>query len=383
MSDKVEYSRLLIKRSDNAGIIPTIPTGSTLSTFTDTDTFVGEFFLNSTDDRLWVRTDNGQFEIMMSGNTSGNTQNLGQTLIYGNQTLGNDIVMSQDDRITSYSGNSYIEFNKITDEQLKLYSTNIGGDNTVVDVTPLELSMSHQSSGGTLGMFSIDSNTLDLSFTDLTETSTLSMTPSVFTLQTSFGNIQSTLDLDPEQSNNGTQLKSQDIVNNNFGLVLVRESDVLINVDNPVSSKSSSLAITDTNTQMISELYFQGYNGVGFWTKNETTTSTGATPIDIVSIDTGMAPFGNNKIYKIICHYTGINNLYTSGYTTEVRGTYRNNGGTLTQIGALEYFSTRNEFVGLTNPDIYVSGDNIRGRVRGITSVDITWSVIMMIHQYG
>jgi hypothetical protein len=99
MADKIEYSRLLIKRTDNGGISPTIPTGSTLSTFTDTDTFVGEFFLNSTDDRLWVRTDNGQFEIMMSGNTSGNTQNLGQTLVYGNETLGNDIVMSQDDRI--------------------------------------------------------------------------------------------------------------------------------------------------------------------------------------------------------------------------------------------------------------------------------------------
>jgi hypothetical protein len=383
MSDKVEYSRLLLKRSNVSSEIPTIPTGNTLNEMIDTDTFVGEFYLNAVDNRLWVRTDNGQYEIMMSGNTSGYSQTLGATLTLGNETDGYNIVMSQDDRITSFSGNSYIEFNKVTDEQLKLYSTNIPGDNTIVDVTPLELSMSHQSSGGTLGMFSIDSNTLDLSFTDLTETSTLSMTPSVFTLQTSFGNIQSTLDLDPEQSNNGTQLRSQDIVNNNFGLVLVRESDVLINVDNPVSSKSSSLAITDDNTQMISELYFQGYNGVGFWTKCDTTTTTGNTPIDIISIDTGMAPFGNNRVYKIICHYTGIDSLYTSGYTTEVRGTFRNNGGTLTQIGSLEYFSTRNEFTGLTDPDIYVSGDNIRGRVRGITSTDITWSVIMMIHNYG
>ena len=383
MSDKIEYSRLLLKRSNVSSEVPTIPTGYSLNEMIDTDTFVGEFYLNSIDNRLWVRTENGQYEIMMSGNTSGYSQTLGATLTLGNETDGYNIVMSQDDRITSFSGNSYIEFNKVTDEQLKLYSSNIGGDNTLVDVTPLELSISHQSTGGTLGMISIDNNTLDLSFTDLTDTSTLSMSPSVFTLQTSFGNIQSTLDLDPEQSNNGTQLRSQDIVNNNFGLVLVRESDVLINVDNPVSNKSSSLAITDTNTQMISELYFQGYNGVGFWTKGDTTTTTGNTPTDIVSIDTGMAPFGNNKVYKVICHYTGIDSLYTSGYTTEVRGTYRNNGGTLTQIGTLEYFSTESEFTGLTNPDIYVSGDNIRGRVRGITGKDITWSVIMMIHQYG
>jgi hypothetical protein len=383
MSDKVEYSRLLLKRSNVSSEIPTIPTGNTLNEMIDTDTFVGEFYLNSIDNRLWVRTENGQYEIMMSGNTSGYSQTLGATLTLGNETDGYNIVMSQDDRITSFSGNSYIEFNKVTDEQLKLYSSNIGGDNTLVDVTPLELSISHQSTGGTLGMISIDTNTLDLSFTDLTDTSTLSMSPSVFTLQTSFGNIQSTLDLDPEQSNNGTQLKSQDIVNNNYGLVLVREGDVLIQVSDPTTTKSSSLAITDDTTQMISELYFQGYNGVGFWTKGNTTTTTGNTTTDIVSIDTGMAPFGNNKVYKVICHYTGIDSLYTSGYTTEVRGTYRNSGGTLTQIGSLEYFSTRNEFTGLTDPDIYVSGDNIRSRVRGITSKTITWSVIMMIHQYG
>jgi hypothetical protein len=383
MSDKVEYSRLLLKRSNVSSELPTIPTGNTLNEMIDTDTFVGEFYLNSVDNRLWVRTDNGQYEIMMSGNTSGYSQTLGATLTLGNETDGYNIVMSQDDRITSFSGNSYIEFNKVTDEQLKLYSSNIGGDNTLVDVTPLELSISHQSTGGTLGMISIDTNTLDLSFTDLTDTSTLSMSPSVLTLQTSFGNTQSTLDLDPEQANNGTQLRTEDIVNNNFGLVLVRETDVLIEVSNPTTSKQSSLQITDDNTQMISELYFQGYNGVGFWTKGNTTTTTGNTPTDIVSIDTGMAPFGNNKVYKVICHYTGIDSLYTSGYTTEVRGTYRNSGGTLTQIGSLEYFSTRNEFTGLTDPDIYISGDNIRGRVRGITSKTITWSVIMMIHQYG
>jgi hypothetical protein len=381
MADKIEYSRLLIKRTDNGGISPTIPTGSTLSTFTDTDTFVGEFFLNSTDDRLWVRTDNGQFEIMMSGNTSGNTQNLGQTLVYGNETLGNDIVMSQDDRITSYSGNSYIEFNKVTEEQLNLYSTNIPGDNTNVLISPLELSLSHQTSGGTLGMISIDSNTLDLSFTDLTDTSTLSMTPSVFTLDTTFGNQKSTLDLDPEQSNNGTQLKTEDVVTTDYSLVLVRESDLVF--ETYQSSNSSSISLSSNVLQIQNPFQFVGMNGVGFWSKFDTIGTTGATPIDIVSIDTGTSPFGNNRVYKVICHYTLLNSTYTSGYTTEVRGTYVNNGGTLRQIGSLEYIGTRSEFVGLTDPDIYISGDEIRGRVRGIVGNTLTWSVVMMIHHYG
>jgi hypothetical protein len=70
MSDKTEYSRLLIKRATETGVVPTIPTGTTLSTFTNTDLFVGELFLNTTDENLWVRTDNGILQILNSGFTS-------------------------------------------------------------------------------------------------------------------------------------------------------------------------------------------------------------------------------------------------------------------------------------------------------------------------
>lgn len=165
MSDKIEYSRLLVKRTDSAGIVPTIPTGSTLSTFTDTDTFVGEFFLNTEDDRLFVRTDNGQFEIMMSGNTSGNTQNLAQTLVFGNETLGNDIMISQDDRITSFTGETYIEFNKVNDPLIKLFSSGNTGYSDIV-VRNQDLSIVHSNSGTTFGELLIDNNSLDITYTD-------------------------------------------------------------------------------------------------------------------------------------------------------------------------------------------------------------------------
>jgi hypothetical protein len=68
MADKVEYSRLRIKRTDFTGVSPTTPSGDTLNTFIDTDTFVGEFFLNTTDDRLWIRTDNSQIEVSLLKN---------------------------------------------------------------------------------------------------------------------------------------------------------------------------------------------------------------------------------------------------------------------------------------------------------------------------
>lgn len=67
--------RNLIKRTDSGGAVPTIPTGVTSETdhsygdWLSTDTYVGEFFLNTTDDKLWMRTDNGFILIGYSGMT--------------------------------------------------------------------------------------------------------------------------------------------------------------------------------------------------------------------------------------------------------------------------------------------------------------------------
>lgn len=165
MADKIEYSRLLLKRTTNSGVVPTIPTGSTLNTFTNTDTFVGELFLNVVDDRLWVRTNNGQVEIPLSGGT-GFTESLSQTLSNGNTTGGNSIIMSQDDRIYSFTGNSYIEFNKVTDPYIKLYSSDILYGSSDIGVTPQDLSIGYNNTGTTVGQIGIDENSLDLSFND-------------------------------------------------------------------------------------------------------------------------------------------------------------------------------------------------------------------------
>ena len=96
MSDKVEYSRLLLKRSNTAGVTPTIPpvTATTLNQFTPTDLFVGEMFVNVEDDRAWVRTNNSIIEFNFTGGTSGSTviPNLTQVLNSGNTTGGFDIL---------------------------------------------------------------------------------------------------------------------------------------------------------------------------------------------------------------------------------------------------------------------------------------------------
>ena len=104
-SDKIEYSRLLIKRSNVSGEIPTVPPVSavTLNQFTSTDIFVGEFFANVEDETLFFRTNTGIVEITVSGSTGTTIPSLIQVLNQGNTTGGFDIEVSSGDTIT-YNG---------------------------------------------------------------------------------------------------------------------------------------------------------------------------------------------------------------------------------------------------------------------------------------
>jgi hypothetical protein len=100
--DKIEYSRMLVKRTDQTGEVPTVPpiTATTLNQFIPTDLFVGEFFLNEVDDLLWVRTSNGILPISLSGSTgTTTTPTLTQVLFQGNVTNGYNIDVSAGDTI--------------------------------------------------------------------------------------------------------------------------------------------------------------------------------------------------------------------------------------------------------------------------------------------
>lgn len=73
MSANYQYSRLILKRSAISGTTPTINTGSTDHTdgsWSSTDLYEGELFLNSADDLMWVRTSNGLLPISISGGST-------------------------------------------------------------------------------------------------------------------------------------------------------------------------------------------------------------------------------------------------------------------------------------------------------------------------
>ena len=81
MSIAIEYSRLVFKRSALSGVVPTIPTATTIdNTWLPTDLLAGEAFINLADDRFWFRTDNGIIEVDLSG-SSLNTITTGATLV--------------------------------------------------------------------------------------------------------------------------------------------------------------------------------------------------------------------------------------------------------------------------------------------------------------
>ncbi len=66
MSQEVKYTRIILKRTSVAGLSATTTTSldhTTLPAWKPTDVYVGEFFLNSEDDKMWIRTDNSIKEI--------------------------------------------------------------------------------------------------------------------------------------------------------------------------------------------------------------------------------------------------------------------------------------------------------------------------------
>ena len=72
----IEDARILVKYSTISGDEPTIPESSdhTDGTWLPTDVYIGEFFLNTVDSLLWIRTDDG---IVPIGSTSGTASFIG------------------------------------------------------------------------------------------------------------------------------------------------------------------------------------------------------------------------------------------------------------------------------------------------------------------
>lgn len=73
MATKKEYSRLLVKRSNSTGVVPTINGTSPDeidNTWVSTDILKGEIYANVADNKLWIRTYTGIYEIYTASPSS-------------------------------------------------------------------------------------------------------------------------------------------------------------------------------------------------------------------------------------------------------------------------------------------------------------------------
>ena len=162
MSDKTEYSRLLLKRTGTPGVVPTIPTGNTLSTFIDTDTFIGEIFVNVDDDNAWIRTNNGQIPILVSGSTAAS---LASTLLVGNQTGAIDIEIDSNQVIRNplslTPDDAYISVGTTArPNEIRLQSADLSTNllaNVVIDNSQIQMS-SNDATATTTALISCSTN---------------------------------------------------------------------------------------------------------------------------------------------------------------------------------------------------------------------------------
>jgi len=197
MSDKTEYSRLLLKRTGTPGVVPTIPTGNTLSTFIDTDTFIGEIFVNVNDDSAWIRTNNGQIPLLVSGSTfSGGSGNCIADLYITNLhgcspiTIFDDIILDGSVKILGDTSKSSLSLQQGLLPQTKLKTENPldATDVNTINSTYQGTTIIVETNGVNAAAFSIDDTEtilLDIPSIAGNQPTNLTIAPGVFSVFTS------------------------------------------------------------------------------------------------------------------------------------------------------------------------------------------------------
>ena len=231
MSDKIEYSRLLLKRSTVSGVTPTVTSATTLNDFTQTDLFEGEMFLNTVDEKAFVRMNNSifEFDLVSSGGTDYNFCDTGiQT--------------------SAISGCSPVEiYDDFNFQSQKILTTSNGSGEISLDTDGFSDSMRIGVSGATYQDFlSIDPN----------------------------GNLG---------DGNGTEIVSTDftdtnsvIVNPNFMNIYIRDNDEIL-----YSDFSMSTLVGKSGSQ--SEINFQGSDGTSNGDFSIFSTTAGANSVSRIS----------------------------------------------------------------------------------------------------
>lgn len=156
MSDKIEYSRLLLKRTTSTGEVPTVTSATTLNQLTDLDLLDGEMFLNTADEKAFVRMGGNivEFNMIPSGSTSYNFCDTGivtnsisactttdEVTFNSNINLNTNIsTISADDFLVLDTGTGYTRTNDIYVESISTDGGTTKWKNGYIDIGSWDMS---------------------------------------------------------------------------------------------------------------------------------------------------------------------------------------------------------------------------------------------------
>lgn len=110
-------------------------------------------------------------------------------------------------------------------------------------------------------------------------------------------------------------------------------------------------------------------------TSHATVQTTNATSTTIKTI-----PISNEYVYQIEANVVGGQNNTNQGITSKILGSFKNNGGTVTQIGK-QNIIMNTDFVGTADVTMSISGTNVLVQVTGEAATTVDWGCSIIINR--
>lgn len=419
MAKITQYSRIshhTIAGSASAGLTFSVPAQEdfTDGSWTPYDLALSEIGVNEQDKKVYIRIDDEilEFGLYGSGSSIGVTPSWGQVLSVGNTSDGNDIIMNSGGQILSGTGeilNAFsdtgIDINAndtIYNQELTMTtaagSVNLGTtdisttayNSLLLDTLNSYLFLTSFNPVNATAQINLDSSAAPAIIVDLS----ISGTTSRLQFDTSIAKLQrsdaSTFDNRIDISNTDMLLEAEDLVNNkqanldlthaytylshfNNGLLSYIEAidnTILLQTQGApgqidINSTNGTIKLRGFDENIIYDRGLSGTDG-NFYNQDRVST-TNATPATLHTIGFGIT----NSVITIEAVVNGWGATNSKAYGAKLFGTFKNAGGTVTQLSTTDK-SEKTDFSTATS-DFNISGTDINVRVTGEASTDINW----------
>lgn len=369
MSKKIEqFSRLLNHRTTIAGQVFTIPTSNdhTDQTWANTDLYIGEIGINLTDDKMFMRTNNGIVEV---GGTSSGGGGLTSSLF---DWVNPDIKIGSTYSVDSFTVRTgyYTDLGNSTLRWKDLY---LGGSSTGFSNINVNggVILTQASSNGILSS-GLESN-------DNTPIQIYSTSSNV--------NKDRPIHINSKNSFIGTgnqkvSIASNNIIDNSSSDMFISGRDVTINTGvtssvhlgngyNKINYTSNEVVVGNLAVRGISD-DGSGQYAVSDWkTSQSKVRTTNALSTNLASI-----PFTyDGVVMQVKCYVIGVSIVdATKVYSAEIIGTFYGGGSYVNSVVGTPITNAVSSWVGI-QPDCEMVSDStgVKIKVTGLSSTSIQW----------